>query len=117
MSRLPESSSEGERYTSSDLSPALRVKGAIRGVEQLLERALEIESESYDMLQKTSPMCRESAYNLARYVAVRQIGVPLSQHESGRLGLRSLGAVEAHVITSLDAILKILYSLNDRSYL
>lgn len=105
----------GERFTSADLSRALRIERALRGVEELRAHALAIEQESAELLQRTSPMCRESAYNLAHYLAVRQIDIRVLQRELSQLGLSSLGVIEAHVMASLHAVLQTLYALSSRA--
>ena len=98
MSSIPEVNSRGERFTSSELSRGLHVERALEGVQRLRDHALETEHELTAMLQRTSPICRESAYNLAHYLAVRQVDIRPLQRELSQLGLSSLGVLEAHVI-------------------
>jgi len=114
MDPIGESGGQGARFSSSELSRALRIERALRGVEQLREQALAIERDSAALLQKASPMCRESAYNLAHYLAVRQIDIRPLQRELSQLGLSSLGVIEAHVMASLNAVLQTLYALSNR---
>ena len=47
---------------------------------------------------------RESARNLAHYIGVRRLDVRELQDELSRLGLSSLGRMEAHVMASLQAV-------------
>ena len=54
---------------------------------------------------------RESAYNLVHYLAVRRHDVRELQDELTRLGLSSLGRMEAHVMASLQAVLEVLCAL------
>ena len=104
----------GARFTSSELSRTLRIERVLQAVEQLRDQALAVERESAEPLRKTSPMCRESAYNLAHYLAVRQTDIRLLQRELTQLGLSSLGVLEAHVMASLNAVLQTLYALSNR---
>lgn len=104
-----------QRYTSIELSYAISIERAIRSVTQLRQSALALEEELASLLQKTSPTCRESAYNLVHYLALRRHDLRELQRELIRLGLSSLGRMEAHVMASLDAVLGILYRLDQKS--
>jgi len=114
MSQVPEANDVGTRFTSSELTRRLRIERALRGVGQLRQHALEIEAELAGPLQRTSPLCRESAYNLAHYLAVRQVDIRPLQRELSQLGLSSLGVIEAHVMASLNAVLQLLHALGQR---
>jgi pyruvate kinase len=115
LSKVPEPHGEGKHITSTDLTRKLRIERALHGVEQLRQHALEIEAELGGTLQRTSPLCRESAFNLAHYLAVRQADIRSLQSELSRLGLSSLGAIEGHVMASLNAVLRTLHVLDQRS--
>ncbi len=104
-----------QRYTSAELSRTITIERAIRSVTELRQTALSLEEELADLLQKTSPNCRESAYNLVHYLAIRRHDLRELQRELIRLGLSSLGRMEAHVMASLDAVLGTLYRLEQRS--
>jgi pyruvate kinase len=104
-----------QRYTSTELSQTISIERAIRSVTELRKNALSLEEELADLLQKTSPNCRESAYNLVHYLAIRRHDLRELQRELIRLGLSSLGRMEAHVMASLDAVLGTLYRLDQRS--
>ena len=114
MGPIRESRGPEARFTSSELSRTLRVDRVLQGVEQLREQTLALERDLVELLQKTSPMCRESAYNLAHYLGVRQIDIRSLQRELTQLGLSSLGVIEAHVMAALNAVLRTLYSLSNR---
>jgi pyruvate kinase len=86
----------------------------MRGVELLRNAALAIEEEFAEELQRTAPAMRESAYNLAHYLAVRRHDIRELQRELSRLGLSSLGRMEAHVMSSLNAVLEVLCVLRER---
>lgn len=81
---------------------------AARGVEQLRKDALAIEDELAYLLQQAAPALRPSARNLAHYLALRRHDIRDLQRDLLRLGLSSLGRMEAHVLDSLDAVLEVL---------
>lgn len=99
------------RYTAGEVSRAMLVERCFRGVEQLRREALAIEDELADSLGRTAPALRESAYNLAHYLAVRRHDVRDLQRDLSRLGLSSLGRMEAHVMASLNAVMEVLCQL------
>ena len=57
---------------------------------------------------------RRSAENLLHYLALRSRDLRLLQDRLARLGLSSLGRVEAHVMATIDAVLHNLYLLSGR---
>jgi pyruvate kinase len=93
------------------LSRALRLERATRGVEELRCAALAAEQEFGAELDLVAPSMRDSAFNLVHYLAVRRHDVRQLQEELARLGLSSLGRMEAHVMASLQAVLEVLHSL------
>jgi pyruvate kinase len=54
---------------------------------------------------------RRSAVNLVHYLALRRRDVRKLQHELARLGLSSLGRCEAHVLASVDQVVRLLETL------
>jgi pyruvate kinase len=99
------------RFSAAEVARRMRVERAFRGVDQLRSAALAIEQEMADALGRTVPPLRESAYNLAHYLAVRRHDVRELQRDLSTLGLSSLGRMEAHVMASLNAVLEGLYAL------
>jgi pyruvate kinase len=83
-----------------------------RGVDGLLRAALAAEQEFGAELKQVAPLMRDSAGNLVHYLAVRRHDVRELQGELARLGLSSLGRMEAHVLASLHAVLQILQTLS-----
>jgi pyruvate kinase len=69
------------------------------------------EQEFSTELDLAAPSMRESAYNLVHYLAVRRHDVRQLQDELTRLGLSSLGRMEAHVMASLQTVLQVLFTL------
>ena len=99
------------RRTEREVAQTLRLDRAARGVDELYRAALAAEQEFAAELDATAPSMRESAYNLVHYLAVRRHDVRELQDELTRLGLSSLGRLEAHVMASLQAVLEVLYAL------
>ena len=104
-----------QRRTEREVSRTLRLDRAARGVDALRRAALAAEHEFAKELDATAPSMRESAYNLVHYLAMRRHDVRELQDELARLGLSSLGRMEAHVMASLQAVLEVLYVLRHRA--
>ena len=102
------------RRTAREVSRSLRLERALRGVEELRLAALAAELEFATQLDATTPALRESAYNLVHYLAVRRHDVRELQDHLIRLGLSSLGRMEAHVMASLQAVIEALSTLANR---
>jgi pyruvate kinase len=64
-------------------------------VEELRRAALAAEQEFSEKLDLVAPLMRESAFNLGHYLAVRRHDVRALQDALARLGLTSLGRMEA----------------------
>ncbi|WP_291864635.1 pyruvate kinase [Accumulibacter sp.] len=99
--------SEQEEMTDEQSRNAL-VRRVGLAVERLREDAMAIEDELDDRLRLVAPECAASARNLAHYLAVRRVDIRILQRELGRLGLSSLGRMEAHVMASLDNVADVL---------
>jgi len=102
------------RRTDREVSRALRLERAARSVEELRRAAMAAEQEFATELDAAAPSMRESAYNLVHYLAVRRHDVRELQDELARLGLSSLGRMEAHVMASLLAVLEVLFTLRNQ---
>ncbi len=102
------------RRTEREVARTLRLDRAARSVEELRRAALIAEREYAVELDAVAPALRESAYNLVHYLAVRRHDVRELQQELTRLGLSSLGRMEAHVMASLQAVLEVLFSLRNQ---
>jgi pyruvate kinase len=100
-----------QRRTEREVSRTLRLDRAARGVDELRRAALAAEQEFASELDAAAPSMRESARNLAHYLSVRRHDVRELQDDLARLGLSSLGRMEAHVMASLQAVLEVLYAL------
>src|SRR5512137_832536 len=103
-----------QRHTEHEASRALRLDRAARGVDALRRAALAAEQEFAVELNAVAPAMRASAYNLVHYLAVRRLDVRELQGELSRLGLSSLGRMEAHVMASLRAVQEALCTLRQQ---
>src|SRR3974390_2635354 len=97
-----------KQRTEREVSWAIRLGRGTRGVEELRRAALAAEREFSAELELAAPSMRESAFNLVHYLAVRRHDVRALQDELARLGLSSLGRMEAHVMASLQTLLRVL---------
>ena len=97
--------------TQHEPSRMLELKRATRGVEELRAALREVEREFAGQIEAIEPSMRTSARNLVHYLAVRRHDVRELQDRLERLGLSSLGRMEAHVDASLQAVLEALHAL------
>ena len=103
-----------KRRTEREVAQSLRLDRAARSVDELRRVALAAEQEFASELDATASSMRESAYNLVHYLAVRRHDVRQLQDELTRLGLSSLGRMEAHVMASLQAVLEVMFTLRNQ---
>ncbi len=75
---------------------------------------VKLESDFKKQRAGVSPAWRKSAENLLHYMALRRHDVRLLQEKLAVLGLSSLGRSEAHVMSTLDAVLSVLHRLAGR---
>jgi pyruvate kinase len=69
--------------------------------------------QSYaDELVQIEPEYRYSAQNLLHYLCIRQQDIRALQEDLAGMGLSSLGAIEAHTLASLNAVINILEQLS-----
>lgn len=83
---------------------AARAARALRRIEQLRAAALALEAQHVASLAATAPAMRRSARNLVHYLAVRAHDIRPLQSDLARLGLSSLGRMEAHALASLELV-------------
>ena len=84
------------------------------GVRQLVRAAARAEKEFAAELASVDPTTRESARNLVHYLAVRRHDVRDLQAALQRLGLSSLGRLEAHVMASLQSVMHAIDALRGK---
>ncbi|GIK25081.1 MAG: pyruvate kinase [Betaproteobacteria bacterium] len=93
------------------------VKGERRLDDLLAEIAglraalVDLADESIGAAEAIHPHFRDSARNLAHYLALRRRDLRPLQARLAELGLSSLGRSEAHVLASVDAVLGVLHRL------
>jgi pyruvate kinase len=80
-------------------------------LEALRARALAMEADFAEDLARVPASRSASARNLLHYLALRQGDVRDLQNRLGALGLSRLGHCEAHVLSSIDAVLDAVYAL------
>jgi len=100
-----------QRCTEREASRTQRLARAARSVDELRRAALAAEQEFASELNAAAPSMRESARNLVHYLSVRRHDVRELQDDLARLGMSSLGRMEAHVMASLQAVLEVLCAL------
>jgi pyruvate kinase len=85
-----------------EIGPCLHELTSLR---QELDRAVEARRQELDVLP---PERQASARNLIHYLALRRHDLRALQHGLSTLGMSSLGRAEAHVVPTLDAVLRVL---------
>jgi len=103
------------RRTDREISRTPRPERACRGIEELRRSALAAEEAFAAELDAVAPAMRECACNLVHYLAVRRHDVRVLQDDLARLGLSSLGRMEAHVMASLHAVQEVLHEVLARA--
>ncbi|MCX7176333.1 MAG: pyruvate kinase [Proteobacteria bacterium] len=104
----------GKKQPSLESDRASQIDQALRAVERLRKEALQLEGKFAETLQGTAPALRNSACNLMHYLAVRHNDIRNLQRDLGKLGLSSLGRMEAHVLTSLNDVAQALCLIGKR---
>jgi pyruvate kinase len=95
---------------------AAQAQRLIPQVEELYERALALEKNYGETLQKVDAAYRDSARNLLHYLAVRQIDIRQLQIGLASIGLSSLGRMEAHTLSTLGEVLFALHRIADQTW-
>ncbi len=83
----------------------------IPALEALRQQVLDLADAHQAELQQIQPRHQDSARNLIHYLALRQSDLRDLQQNLALLGLSRLGRVEAHVRSSIDAVLDALRAL------
>jgi pyruvate kinase len=100
--------------TSTQQQIVAQARRLIPQVEELYERALALEKNCVETLQRVDAAYRDSARNLLHYLAVRQIDVRQLQIGLASIGLSSLGRMEAHTLSTLSEVLFALHRIADQ---
>ena len=102
--------------TSTQHQIAAQAQRLIPQVEELYERALALDQNYGEALQKVDAAYRDSARNLLHYLAVRQIDIRQLQIGLASIGLSSLGRMEAHTLSTLGEVLFALHRIADQNW-
>ncbi|MBK1615473.1 pyruvate kinase [Rubrivivax gelatinosus] len=105
--RQPEAAGPWDRLACDALIAELQV---------LREAMLEHEARLAPRLAAVDPSYRDSAVNLAHYLALRRYDLRHVQQRLATMGLSSLGRAETHVLANLDKVLGILHRLAGRGW-
>ena len=98
-----------------DGSDTDRISFLIDQLTALRDRAPELERSFRAEIESVLPKRRDSARNLLHYLAMRQCDLRDLQRSLSKLGLSSLGGMEAHALASVQAVLTALLALAGRS--
>lgn len=90
---------------SSELHPYL---GLLQELEELQSELKQFELLSEKTLKRVNPLHLSSAINLVHYLALRRRDVRSLQERLASVGLSSLGRMESHVFSNLNAIIELL---------
>jgi len=88
-----------------------------RRIEAIRRRCLALEERYASSVQRVAPGLRPSARNLLHYVGLRQSDLRDLQHDLAVRGLSSLGRCDSHVMSALEAVLRVLGQLSGRTNL
>ena len=88
----------------------------IQELTRLRQSMLEREDAMAPALYRVHPKFKDSARNLAHYLALRTHELRPLQEQLAWLGLSSLGRSETHVLANLDKVLGILHCLTDQEW-
>ncbi|MHB8952074.1 MAG: pyruvate kinase [Pirellulaceae bacterium] len=83
----------------------------INELTALRSKMLELESEEMVRAHRIHPSYQQSARNLLHYLALRRHDLRHLQDRLTALGLSSLGRAEAHVLSTVEALLAVLHRL------
>ncbi len=95
-------------------SLASSVERLIASLTKLRLSLLKYETDFRSHLLQAHPAFRKSAVNLIHYLALRQHDIRSLQDQLAALGLSSLGRTEAHVMSTLDAVIEALLRMAGR---
>jgi len=86
-----------------------RLDELIHELTALRSKMLELESEGMVPARHIHPSYQQSARNLLHYLALRRHDLRHLQDQLTALGLSSLGRAEAHVLSTVEALLAVLH--------
>jgi pyruvate kinase len=92
-----------------------RCRQCLRAIQHLIQEVIEMEKQHQTEIEAVPIEYRASAANLIHYLAVRHHDIRELQVHLGRLGLSSLGTLEAHVLASLRSVAQALALLTGQA--
>ncbi|MGC2459073.1 MAG: pyruvate kinase [Gallionellaceae bacterium] len=99
------SKQQSSSHASSELHPYAKL---LHELEDLRSELKELENSSAEKLQQANPIHRASAINLVHYLGLRRRDMRPLQERLAAAGVSSLGRMESHVLTNLNAIIDLL---------
>lgn len=99
-----------------DDSASTKIGRVITALLALRAHAVGLEATLAGTLDAVEEGYRDSARNFVHYLALRQHDLRALQEELASLGLSSLGRLEAHVLSALDAVLVAAHQLEGRQW-
>jgi len=87
-----------------------------RELAEIRQQLVQIEAKAGPLLRSVHPTQLKSARNLLHYLALRRTDLRPLQARLTALGLSSLGRSEAHVMATVDAVLRILHALAQKPW-
>ena len=88
----------------------------IEELKEITHRMLELPGNCAPILAELNQGYRQSGVNLVHYLALRRHDIRPLQDKLSELGLSSLGRTEAHVMASVNAVLRVLHQLAGLSW-
>jgi len=88
----------------------------LRELAAIRRELIEAEQVSREVWEKVHPSQRRSARNLIHYLALRRTDLRPLQLKLSAFGLSSLGRSEAHVLATVDAVLRVLHALVEQPW-
>jgi len=90
------------------------LEALISGLREIRGSLIRHENDLHERVSRVHPAYRKSASNLIHYLALRRHDIRALQDDLAALGLSSLGRTEAHVMSTLEAVLVALHHLAGR---
>ena len=98
-----------DRYSPEKIEPLIAL------LTEIQNHALAFEQLFSDAIFRISPSNRSSARNLLHYLGLRQHDIRDLQKDLSSLGLSSLGRCESHTMAMIDAVIRVLHLLINRT--
>jgi pyruvate kinase len=105
------------KITTNDAYPGKKdIQGTLRKLKAIRADIVAGSTKSQLRIDEVHLKHRASARNLLHYLAFRRRDLRPLQIQLAKLGLSSLGRAESHVLTTVDAVLRVLHCLVNRTW-